>query len=67
MQARMIFYLRCAAYLRPLPRTHQQQKQLLAQTHSRGRAMLALMTKIILSPCLGDNGFAPTETKCRVQ
>ena len=38
MPARMIFYLRCAAYLRPLPRTHQQQKQLLAQTHSRGRA-----------------------------
>ena len=53
MPARMIFYLRCAAYLRPLPRTHQQQKQLLAQTHSRGRAMLAPITKIRLPPCLG--------------
>ena len=38
MPARQISYLRCAAYLRPLPRTHQQQKRLLAQTHSRGRA-----------------------------
>ena len=49
----MIFYLRCAAYLRPLPRTRQQQKQLSAQTHSRGRAMLAPITKINLPPCLG--------------
>ena len=53
MQARMIFYLRCAAYLRPLPRTRQQQKQLLPQTHSRGRAMLASITKINLPPCIG--------------
>ena len=53
MQARRISYLRCAAYFRPLPRTHQQQKQLLAQTHSRGRAMLAPITKISLSPCIG--------------
>ena len=53
MQARWISYLRCAAYLRPLPRTHQQQKQLLAQTHSRGRAMLAPITKIRLPPRLG--------------
>ena len=53
MQARRISYLRCAAYLRPLPRTHQQQKQLLAQTHSRGRAMLAPITEIRLPPCLG--------------
>ena len=53
MQARMIFYLRCAAYFRPLPRTHQQQKQLLVQTHSRGRAMLTPITKISLPPCLG--------------
>ena len=53
MQARPIFYLRCAAYLRPLPRTRQQQKQLLPQTHSRGRAMLAPITKISLPPCLG--------------
>ena len=53
MQARRIFYLRCAAYLRPLPRTHQQQKQLLAQTYSRGRAMLAPITKIHLPPRIG--------------
>ena len=46
MQARRISYLRCAAYFRPLPRTHQQQKQLLAQTHSRGRTMLASITEI---------------------
>ena len=53
MQARRISYLRCAAYFRPLPRTHQQQKQLLAQTHSRGRTMLASITEIRLPPCLG--------------
>ena len=53
MSARLILYLRFAAYLRPLPRTHQQQNQLLAQTHSRGRAMLAPITKISLPPCLG--------------
>ncbi len=47
----MIFYLRCAAYLRPLPRTPPQNQR--AQTHSRGRAMLAPMTKINLPPCLG--------------
>ena len=53
MQARPISYLRCAAYLRPLPRTCQQQKQLVPQTHSRGRAMLAPITEISLPPCLG--------------
>ena len=45
---RTIFCLRCAAYLRLLPRTRPQQKQLLAQTHSRRRAMLASTTKIDL-------------------
>ena len=51
MPARQISYLRCAAYLRPLPRTHQQQKRLLAQTHSRSRAMLTSITKIALPSC----------------
>ena len=51
MQARMIFYLRCAAYFRPLPRTRLQNRQ--PQTRSRGRAMLAPMTKISLPPRIG--------------
>ena len=38
MQARTIFYLRCAAYFRLLPRTPLQQKQLQGQTHSRRRS-----------------------------
>ena len=53
MQARRISYLRCAAYFRPLPRTRQQQNHLLAQTHSRGRTMLASITEISLPPCIG--------------
>ena len=52
MQTRTIFYLRCAAYLRLLPRTRPQQNQLLAQTHSRRRAMLAPITKIALPSCI---------------
>ncbi len=40
------FYLRCAAYFRPLPRTRTQNQR--AQTHSRGRAMLTPITKIAL-------------------
>ena len=47
----MIFYLRCAAYLRLLPRTRTQKQR--AQTHSRRRAMLATVTKINLPSCLG--------------
>ena len=47
----MIFYLRCAAYLRLLPRTRTQIQR--AQTHSRRRAMLAAVTKINLPSCLG--------------
>ena len=43
---RTIFYLRCAAYLRPLPRTRLQRQQL--KHDSRGRAMLASITKINL-------------------
>ena len=50
-QTRMIFYLRCAAYLRLLPRTRTQKQR--AQTHSRRRAMLAAVTKINLPSCLG--------------
>ena len=53
----MIFYLRCAADVRPLTRTHQQQNQLLAQTHSSGRAMLATMTKISLLPWSFDSSL----------
>ena len=47
----MIFYLRCAAYLRLRPRTRTQIQR--AQTHSRRRAMLAAVTKINLPSCLG--------------
>ena len=35
---RTIFYLRCAIYCCLLPRTHPQQHQLWAQTHSRRRS-----------------------------
>ena len=49
-QTRTIFYLRCAAYFRLLPRTRTQK--LRAQTHSRRRAMLTPMTKIDLPSCL---------------
>ena len=53
----MIFYLRCAAYFRLLPRTRTQK--LRAQTHSRRRAMLTPMTKIDLPSCLWMFFYCP--------
>ncbi len=42
-RTRTFFCIRCAAYLRLLPRTRTQNQR--AQTHSRRRAMLAAATK----------------------
>ena len=56
-QTRTIFYLRCAAYFRLLPRTRTQK--LRAQTHSRRRAMLTPMTKIDLPSCLWMFFYCP--------
>jgi hypothetical protein len=49
-QTRTISCIRCAAYLRPFPRTHPQNRRV--QTHSHGRAMLASATEIALPSCV---------------